>query len=267
MHAAQTEYIQTLESYLKEAKKRNSSFSLRSFAKFLEMSPSSLSLILKGKRPLTKDAATKFIGKLNLSDDEKEIFLKHVVDFEYFRLNETEKKERSLKQKIEFKQLKDDEFKLISDWYYLVILNLTELPNFQEDLEWLSLTLGISKKNARDALNVLQRLNLIFKDEKGKLRRTDKPINFSSPIPNKNIQKYHKSNLIRAIDSVTSVEPERRELSSATMPICSKNLSEAKKMIQNFTIELSQFLQQGDELDDVYSINLQLFPQTRKDIQ
>ncbi|MGZ3806814.1 MAG: helix-turn-helix transcriptional regulator, partial [Bacteriovorax sp.] len=55
-----------------EIRSRNSSFSLRAFAKNLGLSPASLSQILSGKRPLTLSTAKKICDSLNLSPIEEQ---------------------------------------------------------------------------------------------------------------------------------------------------------------------------------------------------
>ncbi|MNL65954.1 hypothetical protein D3C87_1903530 [compost metagenome] len=47
------------------------------------------------------------------------------------------------------------------------------------------------------------------------------------------------------------------------MVVASKNLPKAKELIRQFRHDLSELLEQG-EADDVYRLNIQLFPLTHK---
>lgn len=67
-------YHEVLMEKFEQKKKNNPSFSLRAFARFLEMSPSKLSQILNSKQGLTIPYAEKICQKLNLSEQEKNWF-------------------------------------------------------------------------------------------------------------------------------------------------------------------------------------------------
>ncbi len=73
---------QDFRSYLKsELEKRcqkNNQFSLRGFARLLEIEPSSLSKILNGKRRITASMFERLAKKLNLSPEEITSYLANV---------------------------------------------------------------------------------------------------------------------------------------------------------------------------------------------
>ena len=68
-------YIEYLKSELERRLGQNSSYSLRAFARDLQISPGNLSEIVKGKRPLSKKNAQKIAGSLGLNPIEEEAFL------------------------------------------------------------------------------------------------------------------------------------------------------------------------------------------------
>lgn len=265
MHELQRQYIDILNNSFLEKKKLNCTFSLRAFAKYISISPTGLSLILNGKRPLTTTKASEILFKLKLNDELESQFVDAVEKFEYYRLNETEKKERELENTLNYEEINQSDFNLIDEWYHLVILNLTALKDFNSDPEWIAGVLGISNAAATDAICKLLQLGLLEKNDNGVLLRNSKPISISSLTSSESIQYYHEQNITRAIKSIKAVPVDQRDISSIIMPINKEKMGEAKKMIQNFTRELASFLKDGSEYEDVYSLNVQFFPQTRMD--
>src|SRR5690606_22763852 len=67
-------YITKMVSDFEAKQKRNPTFSLRAYAKYLGIPPSSLSLIIKGKRPMPQKLIQKITCKLNLSASEEQKF-------------------------------------------------------------------------------------------------------------------------------------------------------------------------------------------------
>lgn len=262
----QENYIQILTDAWNEKKKINSSFSLRSYARFLNCSPSVLSLLLNGKRTLTMSRALEFSLKLRLDKKTNDEFMKAVTKDEYYRLNDTERKSRSLKKDLDYEQIKLDHFKVINDWYHFGILNLCLLENFKNDNSWIADSLGITMIEAGEALNRLIRLGLISEID-GKLIRTQKSLETPSDIPSSAIRSFHRQNIKRAEASLEEVEIDQRDITSIMMPVDRSKLAEAKKMIKNFRLELSSFLKSGESKDQVYSLNIQLFPQSREQLK
>lgn len=65
----QLEIQNLLRSHLSEIKNQNPGFSLRAYARKLELSPSALSEILNGKRRISGKMAAKIIGRMNLPNE------------------------------------------------------------------------------------------------------------------------------------------------------------------------------------------------------
>ena len=72
--------VQLLESELKNRISNNSRYSLRSFAKYLEIPPGRLSEIFSGKRKLTIAVGEKISHKLSLSPLQTANFLKAIAE-------------------------------------------------------------------------------------------------------------------------------------------------------------------------------------------
>lgn len=68
-------YRDILKEQLQRRQELNSKFSLRSFAKKLDISPSKISEVLSGKKKLSVGRLEELARRLNLKDNEREIFL------------------------------------------------------------------------------------------------------------------------------------------------------------------------------------------------
>src|SRR5262245_19891132 len=110
------DYRLALAQELKVRQARNSRYSLRSFARDLNVSVTALSDVLSGKRSFSHKNAEKVIQKLGWSPVQSQIFLADLAH-----------SERPTPQKIAEMQLQDDQFHFISEWYYFVILNLAKI--------------------------------------------------------------------------------------------------------------------------------------------
>lgn len=73
-------HIKLLEAELSRRKRENPQFSLRAFARFLEMSSSSLSRILLDSQEISISTSKQIIKKLNLSDEDSVLFIASIAE-------------------------------------------------------------------------------------------------------------------------------------------------------------------------------------------
>lgn len=236
---------------LKDAKARNPLFSLRAMARQLDLSPSHLSQLLSGKRPLTLRVALSVADHLEMSERDRAALI---------ALAATSRSQRQPRSTTEFKFLGQDEFHPISSWHYFAILSLGELRDNRASARWIATRLGISFPIAKEAYEKLKILGYI-EERGGKYRQVSPRLHSQREVPNASVRKYHKQNLELARDKIDAVSIERREFTSMTMAVDSSKLARAKKLIHDFKLTLSRFLETG-EVDDVYTIAIQLFPLT-----
>lgn len=70
-----TDPIDFLKAQFEESKKDKSTYSLRSFAKKLQCTTSTVSRIFSGKRAFSKDLAHRWIDIFGLNEKEKKLFI------------------------------------------------------------------------------------------------------------------------------------------------------------------------------------------------
>lgn len=234
-----------------QMKLKNPAYSLRSFARRLQIGPSALSEMLNGKRLITEKSALKILERLNLSPEESNKLMKRLA------------KGRKAPAR-EYVQVEMDQYHLIADWFYFGILSLAETEDFKDSPEWIANRLNIGIPQARRALAVLERMKLLKRDNKNRLVHSGAAFRTSSQIPHLGLRKSHFDNLELAKVSLEKDDVTVRDFSSVTMAIDPDLLSEAKELIRDFRRKLSEFLESGKK-QEVYKLNIQLFPLSNKE--
>lgn len=242
----------TLVDYLnrvfEERRKKNPSYSLRAFARSLEMDSSSLSAVLKGKRKLTPKAGQKLIDALNVLDPaEAQMLVMSTITGQ-------EIPDEALK----FRELEIATAEMLASWEHFAILSLLELHGFSGKERDIAARLNVPLATIDAALGRLEKLGMIAR-KKGRWEATDGKMATKSAVPNKALREGHKQNILKAIESLEKDAVEDRDISGITMAISKARLPEAQKLIQDFRRRMSVFLESGNK-NAVYRLNVQLFP-------
>lgn len=231
--------------------KRNPSYSLRSFARFLEMDHSTLGKVLNGKRPLGKNLIKKIGNKLDLNPNELSFYLEIGRSD---NLNEET-----------FDKLAYDSFQVIADWYHSAILELIRVNNFKSDPKWIAKCLGISVHEVQSAIERLERVQLIFKNYNGEIQLSSKNgKTFLNPGFTSSAHKLLQRQILeKAILALEHIPLEIRNQTSVTMAIDRHLLPEAIRRITIFRSELVEFLSRTQVCNEVYQMSICLFPLTQ----
>ena len=249
-----------LNRKLFEIQARNPNYSLRSFAQKLGMNSGALSLILSGKRNVSRKWVNRVADRLFLSPDERAELLSSF--FEKDRIGRavpiTHFKSKGL-------VLNADQFRLIGDWYHFAILSLLNTNDFKNDARWISARLGISVKTASEALVRLKRLHLIQEGPGKKLKRTQERVQTTDDILNLSLQKNQIQTLELAQKSIEATPVELRDFTTLTVATHPQKLKEAKALIRKFQDELDTLLEDVPEKTEVYRCSIELFPLTQKE--
>lgn len=240
-----------LQQELIDRCRKNPRYSLRAFAKALDVSSSALTEMLSGKRKITKRSMDKFGVNLGLSADEIQVFQ-----------NQTYKgAKNSNQQKADYHQITLDQYALISDWYHYAILELIKIENFCPDNSWIAHVLGITKSEANIAIDRLIRLGLLEQEE-GTLKDTSSGFstNISENLTSSGSKRLQKQILEQSIYALENIPLKLRNHSSMTMAIDPKLIPEAIQKITKFRRELCEFLESQGQASEVYQLSISIFP-------
>lgn len=255
------DYREILRNELEQRIKRNPSYSLRAFANAVHLNPPHLSSVLNGKKGLSVASASKIAKGLKWNSDETNFFV-GLVEFKHARRKvdkvTAERRLNTLLLNKSFNTIDLEEFKIISDWYDLSILQAFELDDFEYSHQWLSQAFGISTDEVVQALDRLKALGYIKLNDKGKWAPTQR--NIATPtVTSSLIRHYHHQLLKKADDALDTQTIDERDFSSIVMSIDRTKLPEAKEWLKEFRRKFFTDLDKSKNKNSVYCLSIQFF--------
>jgi len=249
-------YLHTLRESLSSRQRRNPAYSLRSFAKDLDIDSSNLSAILQNKRGLPHKRANSMARKLRLPPKESALFVASSLR-KQMALD-------SIQVAADMKNylLVDKYYKIVSEWEYYAFLQLIKVRGFKADTEWIAQRLSVSESRARLVIRHLLDIGFIKEDGKKGYVRTTPSLETSDGVESQALQASHRDSLEVAKTKLEFVPLELRDFSSVTMSISTAKIPQAKAIIREFQEKLHTLLTSGTQ-DEVYQFNCQLFPLTQ----
>lgn len=266
MLSGHTNYRSYLKAVLAERVTENPGYSLRAFAKRLDMAPSTLAEVLKGKSGISQDRAVKIANKLGLTDQEKTYFCL-LIQFEATKSNEL--KESILERLNEInprtkpRDLSVDIFTAMANWYHVAILEMTYLEDLKHTPEAMAIELGISAIEACAALERLERLELLEKTLDGKYVKTDAGFRVEFGSSNIALRKFHKQMLEKSIESIESQSPQEKFIGTETFPLDPAQLKKAGELAEEFFQKILKLSRESKAKSHVYHAGVQVFRLTQ----
>jgi hypothetical protein len=241
------QFKKAIQSEFSKRVKKNSSYSVRAFAQFLEIEPSSLAQILNGKRKLTDKMCVRLATRLNFSP----LKVRSLLAGNSNRMESFSK----------FNKVNEDAFRVISEWHYYAILELTQCEGFQGRTQWIAKTLGLSFAETLESIDRLKRLNYLEITPEGKwIDRLGDTNNLGNEFKAPAFTEHQRQVLGKASEALSKVSYNQRVQSSMTVAGSKERVAEAKEMILNFIEELDAFIKSGPIKDEVFTISVSLFP-------
>lgn len=225
----------------------NPKYSLRAFARDLKVHSGTLSAILNQRRPVGSKVLTHILKSLPLSKVEKRKVLASLMA-------ESESEEN--KPVV----LDEDVLTVIKDWEHYATLAYLQLKDVKKTTGDIAQALQLSQARALTVIANLERVGLV-KRAGGELISTHASLGTSHEIPSASLREVHRQYIEKAQASIEGTPIHSRDITGTTMAISTKNLPKAKELIRQFRAELTELLEQG-ETDEVYRLNVQLFPLT-----
>lgn len=248
-----TDFRSYLQNELLRRLKANPSYSMRAFAAQLDLDPSTLSKMLKGKRPIGEKLSLQLAQKLGLSAAAAAKLLRKDAD-------------ESTGTDTNYRMLALDQFAVISDWYHFAILELLMIKGFKPNRKSIAKALNLKTIEVDAAVERLIRVGLLKIDSDGKWMDLSSGFttNITSEMSTAAHKKLQEQLLTKAIQAQI-IQREKRDHSAMTMAIDTSRIPEAKERIRKFRRSLTKFLTEGAEKDSVFSLNIALFPLTQND--
>lgn len=266
-----TEY-QDYRKYMRDfyaERKRSSYFTWRKFASLAGFaSPAYLKLVSDGKTTLSKPGIAKAARAMGLEG----------FDYTYFTLlvkfgnakNESEK-EAAL-QEIEheahmnkIRVVDADAFRYYENPAYPIIRELAPLmPNASFGEIASKVKHEITVAQVRDILQFLVKADLLKKNDDGTYEQTQKAVKGSKETIPLVIRTMNRKMSELAVQSIAKDSVEERNFSGITMGINKSVYDRITKEIDIFRKKIIDIANECQDIDQVYQMNLQVFPLTDK---
>jgi len=241
---------QSLQRELLSRCEKNPQYSLRSFAKSLQMDPSTLSQIIRGKRSITPSMHQKLGLSLGMTPQQ----LKRL---------ENKARTKTSQAKQDLRELSLEYFAVMSDWYHDAILELVRLPHFRAEPKWIAKVLGITVSEVNIAVERLQKLEFLVVHEDGRWENSLKEnTTIAHPdLTSVALRKLQKQMLQLSSDAVDTTPKHLRDHTFVLARTDLNDLPEIKDRIKKFRREMMAFAErEGTKPSEVYSLAISLFP-------
>ncbi|MCH2534346.1 MAG: DUF4423 domain-containing protein [Bdellovibrionales bacterium] len=256
------DYRDTIRNKYSERASRNNNYSLRSFARDLDIPAPRLSDILNHKRGTSVERGKNLAVKLNLNKRETENFLLSIkaLHSRSSAIKDLSKKQLLINSREDKKNfLSEDKFSLIANWYHFAILELLTTKNKFFKPSEIARKLGVSTFCAKQALERLARLQLIEIKQDGQIKALTETSFTTNDIPSKAIKLHHEEQLKLAQKALYEQEVTQREIGSATIAINKNQVQELKELVRDFRKKISALADNSKNKDCVYLLGTQLF--------
>lgn len=258
-------YVQAIRNALENKQQKLRAYSLRAFARDLNLSPGYLCSILSQKKMMSPHSAAKVVQKLNLPSDDVAKFMQSATESKgdastHLRNDLKKSSHASILETPNTpaqptKPLSKTLLAMITDWYHSALLQLTEVQGFRWDPQWISKRMGISRAQVTEVTERLTHLGLLKQNAQGILERISGHLEVP-PGANDAIRQFHASMLLKAMEALNA--QKMRQISSVTLSFDTRKIPEVKRLTTQFMKEILA-LSETEEKDSVYHLAIQFF--------
>jgi uncharacterized protein (TIGR02147 family) len=227
--------------------------------------------VSEGRFNLSEEAATRTALAMHLTDYEREFFVE-MVKFDHAK-NDDEKRAAfsemvSIAESRKAKIVDGESFRFFEDWKNPVLRELAPaMPGAKPLAMAHACRPEISAAEVSESLNFLIKANLLQKDKDGNYSQTDKvvttgPMEFT-PLA---VRGLHRQMGEFALDAIEKVPQDERHFSGLTLGITREAYEKIVHKIAEFRKEIIEIATSDSATDEVYRLNVQFFPMTKKSV-
>jgi len=260
-------YRNYLCEWFEEKKSNNSKYSYRMLSRLLKSkSPSFLKDVIKGTKNINDEQRDRLIQLMELNQMEREYFI-HLVLLE--QSSDSEVKNSSMEQisairRLEgAKRIEGESYRYLSRWYCPVIREMSLLPNFQCNPEWIAqrLTPPISVEEAQQALQILSDLSMLDIRSETDFSTKDGSLTTELQVQGLAVNNYHQQMLGLAQESVLRFLEDERHLLGVTVSISNSQIPELKKELNIMVARILDLCESNSNpKDQTIQVGLHMFP-------
>ena len=263
-----TDYRKFIQDYYDE-RKRCSAFTWRDFARDAGFSSAVyLKYVCEGKKNLSVNAAGSVAAAMGLAGYEQTYFVL-MVSYAHAKSDKAKRaafEERcALAHAHKVRVLGNEEFDYFKSWRNPVLRELAPHMPGARPLEMArACKPAITAAEVSETLDFLVRAKLLKKDRSGNYRQTDKSVSMGSvdavPVAARDMQRQMGEFAVKALDLPLS----ERDMSGLTMGLTRRAYDRIKKELADCRRRIVAIAAEDDETEQVYRLNLQLFPMSER---
>jgi uncharacterized protein (TIGR02147 family) len=263
------DYRKFLQDLYAEKKAKGKYFSYRYLAQKTGLkSAGFFTWVLQGKRNLSPRLVLKFAEAFKLTKQES-AFFELLVSFNQARSHEEKKhwfdKIVCLKRS-PAKIVDGDQYEFYEKWWYSAVREVIGIHPFKDDYARLARAVApaISMPDARKAVELLDRLGLIVREDGGFWARKDPALSTgqnwrSLAVTNFQLQAFELGK--QALDRFPKGE---RDMSTMTLSCSQSTFDSIKEKLRCLRQEFAEMARNDAQADRVLQCNFQVFPLSRK---
>jgi uncharacterized protein (TIGR02147 family) len=259
MIKAITDYKDILKKHFEKKVKLNARYSLRAFARDIDISSARLSHVMNGKYGLSVKAGEQIAKRLGMSKNETHVFC-NLIAAQHARSVSAKNKAKELLKKSDYiySDIEVDTFKVISDWYHFAIVELINTKDFKYTNKWIGSQLGITEAKTKEAIERLIKVGLIT-EKNGTISPCSRFYVNQKGISHESIKNYHRQILDKAKLAIDSQSIDVRDFGSLTIAISEEDIPFVKEKLKEFRNYLDQELSKKTDRKYVYQLGTQFY--------
>jgi uncharacterized protein (TIGR02147 family) len=262
------DYRKYLKDDFERRKSRNDKFSIRAFAKKLDINAGTVTRILSGKRNISENTAEKLIKYLK-SRKRGEKYFKLLVKFN--QTDNTMERRICYEQiksyrKVNVKSLGADQYEYFSKWYNVAIREILNFYDFHGNYKKLAGMINprIKPGQARQAIRDLEKLQLIKKNKKNKWELCNRLITTGDKWKNTDIHTFQINMNELGKKAMDNFNRHERDISTITLSLSQKGFKKIAELLKKTRKQIIEIANSDKKVDRAYQANFQLFPLSKE---
>ncbi len=260
------DYREYLSDYYHGKKERKQYVTYRSMGKQLKVDPSYLIKLFKLEAHLKPVALPAIVSLCELNEKEAQ-FLEALF---YFTKAKNEKdianhyEQMQIIRGVNALTLSTGQYEFYNKWYYSALWALLHIDGMGTQKKFGKLlTPNISEKEVKEALNLLETLNLIEKNSGGNYIPKDRHLKAGS-IRKNPVKTYHSQMIDLGKESLYSMKADTRTVLGMSLAVDAACFDDINEILENTVKKIRARVDEVTTPDRVLQTNIQLFPIANK---
>jgi uncharacterized protein (TIGR02147 family) len=261
------DFREFLKKWIELRKLSEPNYSIAQMAESAGVSRSLLSSILAGKRSMSKSTEEKILPILEVDRTEK-VFLHYLIMMSDAETQEERDLAYQRMQKFAAYRVRNmnevETYKYLSNWYIPAIREMTALPNFSIDAEWIQKRLKnkLSLAKIREAIGFLKATGYIEFDPQGNVIPPTKTLHCKDGVYKLALSNYQEEIFKLATESIYNTHRDKRYLTGLTVAVSEKEIDKLRDALEQFIEQVNNICKEATSKSHVYHVALSTFPLT-----